>query len=146
MALELSRLNTTPVIDEFENEFNTWLHNTIDVVNGAFIEIEQNTVSSTVETSTAKTGATNSLYIINNASTTTITLPSAPVGSVIEIVGKGAGGWVLATNSQTVQVLGSSASTSVASTNRYDCISVMCVTEGSLWVARHYSTSGFTIT
>lgn len=47
-------------------------------------------------TTTTQAAAINSGYVANNAALLTFTLPSvAPLGSVIEIVGKGAGGWKL---------------------------------------------------
>ena len=47
-------------------------------------------------TATTQATAINSGYLANNAALLTFTLPAAaPIGSVIEIVGKGAGGWKL---------------------------------------------------
>lgn len=47
-------------------------------------------------TTTTQAAAINSGYLANNAALLTFTLPvAAPIGSVIEIAGKGAGGWKL---------------------------------------------------
>lgn len=46
---------------------------------------------------TTATAAINTGYIANNASLVTITLPAtAAVGSIVEVTGKGAGGWKIA--------------------------------------------------
>lgn len=90
-------------------------------------------------TGTSQSASVNTGYIANNAGLVTITLPSsAAVGSVIEIGGSGAGGWKLAQNSGQTINFGSSATTagvggSLASTNRYDCIRLVCVTANTTW-------------
>lgn len=101
----------------------------------------------TAASSTPIAAAVNHMYYITNAGTVTITLPAtAAAGSVISIVGNGAGGWVLAPNAgQTIQVLTATASTSVTSAERYDCIEVVCVVANTTWVARSIVTTGFTI-
>lgn len=54
-------------------------------------------VNWSIVTGTTQAAAVNSGYLISNASLVTITLPAtAPVGSLLEIVGMGAGGWRLA--------------------------------------------------
>lgn len=82
----------------------------------------------------------NTIYIVGNASQTTATLPStAAVGSVVGIIGKGAGGWIIAQNSgQTIhfgnQNTTTGASGSLTSTNQYDSIELVCVTADTDWV------------
>lgn len=85
-------------------------------------------------------GATNALvnngYIANGGSTVVITLPTAAVvGSIIEVAGKGVGGWQIAQNASPAQQInfGTSATTSGAggylqSTNTYDCVRLLCIT------------------
>lgn len=123
----------------------------IAVTNGA----ASITISSTggglgwvAQASTPVTAAVNTGYVITDASTVTVTLPAvAAVGSVVRIAGEGAGGWVLAPGAgQTIKVLTASASTSVASTEQYDCIEVVCVTANTTWVTLSMVTTGFTIT
>lgn len=101
----------------------------------------------TAASSTPITAAVNHMYYITDASTVTITLPAtAAAGSVVSIVGNGAGGWILAPGvGQTIKVLLASASTSVASAEQYDCIEVVCVVANLTWVARSMVTTGFTI-
>lgn len=90
-------------------------------------------------TGTSQSASINTGYIANNASLVTITLPTtAAIGSVIEISGKGAGGWKLAQNSgQTVNfgstVTTSGATGSLTSTNQYDCIRIICATTNTGW-------------
>ena len=88
-------------------------------------------------------------YITQNAGLTTYTLPAiAAIGDTVRIQGLGAGGWVLTANTgQTIQV-GSSATSSggtVASTNRYDCIEVVCIVADTTWAMTPNVSAGFTI-
>ena len=77
----------------------------------------------------------------------TITLPvTAPAGSIVSIVGFGAGGWILRPGGgQTIQILDATATTSIASAETYDCISVLCVISGTTWVAFSSTTTAFDI-
>jgi len=83
---------------------------------------------------TSQTAATNSGYIADNAALCTITLPTTiAVGGLIKIIGKGAGGWLIAQSTgQTINfgnvVTTSGAGGSLASTNAHDCIELMCTT------------------
>lgn len=83
--------------------------------------------------------AANNGYVANNAGLVTLTLPvAANFGTMINIIGKGAGGWLIAQNGgQNIQV-GSLSSTvggagSVASTNRFDSITLVCTTQNTTW-------------
>ena len=99
-------------------------------------------ISWTEVTGTSQTAAVNNGYITNNAGLVTVTLPStAAVGSVVAIAGSGAGGWKLAQNaSGVVHFDGTDTTTgtggSLASTVRYDCVEVVCVTANNGWVVR----------
>lgn len=80
-------------------------------------------------------------YIANNAGLVTLTLPTvAAFGTPLYIGGFGAGGWKIAQNaSQNIQI-GSSSSTvgvggSVASTNRYDSLVLICTVANTSWLA-----------
>lgn len=90
--------------------------------------------------------AVNTTYYVTAAGGCVLTLPAtAAAGSVVGVVGDGAGGWTLAPNSgQTIKIIGVSASTSVASAEQYDTIFVMCVVANTTWVAYSMTTSGFT--
>lgn len=79
-------------------------------------------------------------YVANNAGLVTLTLPvTAAVGTALGIIGLGAGGWKIAQNAnQNIQV-GSVSTTvgiggSVASTNRYNSINLICVVANTTWV------------
>jgi hypothetical protein len=82
----------------------------------------------------------NNSYIVNRGSLVTLTLPvSADVGGLIKIIGKGAGGWKIAQNSgQTIHFNSSDTTTGVtgylASTNRYNCLELLCITTDSDWI------------
>ena len=86
----------------------------------------------------------NNAYINQAAGLTTLTLPAtAAVGSLVTLCGRGAGGWKIAQNaSQEIQV-GSMASTNgvggyVASTNRYDTVSLVCCVANTTWQAMSF--------
>ena len=90
-------------------------------------------------TGASQTMAPDQGYVTNNAGLVTLTLPAvAAFGTVINIVGKGAGGWRIAQGAgQQIQV-GSTASTVgaggyVESTNRYDSIELLCTTANTTW-------------
>lgn len=74
----------------------------------------------------------NTGYVANNAGVVGMNLPAvAAFGSVIRICGKGSGGWSLAQNAGQSIHLGNVSSTigaggSIASTQRYDCIELLC--------------------
>jgi hypothetical protein len=90
-------------------------------------------------TGASQTMAPDQGYVTNNAGLVTLTLPAvAAFGTVINIVGKGAGGWRIAQGAgQQIQV-GSTASTVgaggyVESTNQYDSIELLCTTANTTW-------------
>lgn len=91
-------------------------------------------VTGTTQAMTADSG-----YIANNAALVTFTLPAtAAVGTALSIIGKGAGGWLIAQNASQIIQVGSVGSTagvggSVASTNRYDSINLICTTANTVW-------------
>lgn len=94
----------------------------------------------TVISGTSQSASPDNGYISNNAGLVTLTLPStASVGTVVRLVGLGAGGWKIAQNAgQNIQI-GSLSSTvgaggSVASTNRYDSVNLLCVVANTTWV------------
>lgn len=107
--------------------------NTI-TISGTGSGIGWNEITGTTQAMVADTA-----YVANNAGLVTLTLPAtAAFGTAIVVLGKGAGGWSIAQNAgQNIQV-GSSSSTigaggSVASTNRWDSISMICVTANTTW-------------
>lgn len=90
-------------------------------------------------TGTSGTASVNNGYITNNAGLVTVWLPAtAPLGSVVRVAGKGAGGWKIAQNSNNQIHLGNTASTSgtsgyLASTNQYDAIELLNITADDIW-------------
>lgn len=90
------------------------------------------------------TGATQTMvadtgYVADRATLVTFTLPLlAAFGTIIYVQGKGAGGWQINQNNAQQISVGSSTTTlgaagSVASTNRYDSIALICVTANAFW-------------
>jgi hypothetical protein len=90
-------------------------------------------------TGASATMAADNGYVTNNAGLVTLTLPTtAAFGTVINIVGKGAGGWQVAQNAGQQIHIGASASTVgatgyIASTNQYDSIELLCTTANTTW-------------
>ena len=79
-------------------------------------------------TGTSQSAAAHAGYLTNNAGLVTVTLPTPAVGSVIEIVGVGAGGWKAQCGSSHTIRMGTTVSASTgyaASTNQYDCIKII---------------------
>ena len=92
-------------------------------------------------TGTSQTMAAYQGYVTNNAGLVTLTLPTtAAFGTVISIVGKGAGGWKVAQNAgQNIQLGSTSSTVGVAgyiqSTNQFDSIDLLCTTANTTWTA-----------
>lgn len=92
------------------------------------------------QTTTSVTMSINNAYSANNASLVTLTLPSTAIfGSLIQVSGNGAGGWIIAQNSGQTIHFGSVNTTagvggSLASTNRYDQVTVVCSVANTDWV------------
>ncbi len=107
--------------------------------------------TTTVVTGAAQNLAPNQNYIANRATLITFALPAAAaVGSIIEIAGLGAGGWIISQGAGQQILVGSSATTpgatgTLASTNRYDTIRLMCVTANTIFTVLSGVTTGFTI-
>lgn len=95
-------------------------------------------------TGTTQAMATSGGYVSDNASLVTFTLPStANIGDVIQILGKGAGGWKISQNASQQINVGKVPSTvgvsgSVASINQFDTIELRCITAGTstVWTAK----------
>jgi len=89
------------------------------------------------------TMSSDSGYIMNKAGTALVaTLPAtATEGTSIEIVGKGATGWSIAQQAGQTIHFGSSDTTtgtggSLASTNQYDCVELICTVTDTDWTVR----------
>lgn len=90
-------------------------------------------------TDTSATMESRNGYQANNAGLVTLTMPSiasSTFGDTIKVAGFGAGGWLIQCVSSQIIHLGSSATTaggSIASTNRYDGIELVCSSTTSEW-------------
>lgn len=84
-------------------------------------------------TGTAQDLAANNGYTANNGALVTLTLPATcAYGSVISVVGKGAGGWAIAQRAGQQIFFGSASTTigvtgALSSTNRRDVVTLLCV-------------------
>lgn len=90
-------------------------------------------VTGTSQVMVAETG-----YTANNAALVTFTLPTTAVyGTGLSVIGKGAGGWKINVGTgQNIQI-GNVSSTvsvgSIASTNQFDSIDLICTTANTTW-------------
>lgn len=98
---------------------------------------------------TTQAAVINHGYVIQNASATTVTLPAtAPLGSMVQVQGLGAGGWILAAGAgQTIQLGASVTSTagSLTSSNRYDVVQVVCIVADTTWSVSFCLSSELTV-
>ncbi len=99
---------------------------TISSTGGGFSTVDQTTTPVTMVASTQ--------YIADNAGLVTLTLPAvAAIGDTFRIIGKGAGGWLMGQAAGQTSHVGNQPTTlgvtgSVASTNQWDVITIICVT------------------
>jgi hypothetical protein len=88
---------------------------------------------------TTQTAVVNNGYVCNNAALVTVTLPdTAAFGSIVRICGKGAGGWKVAQNAGEtihfgIQDTTTGAGGSLASTNQYDTVELLCTVADTEW-------------
>lgn len=107
--------------------------------DGTWKAIPGSNLPLTVVTGTTQAMTANNAYASNNAGLVTFTLPAtSAVGTLLPVVGMGAGGWLIAQNlGQNIQVgsLSSTAGTSgsIASTNRYDSAILICTVANTTW-------------
>lgn len=106
----------------------------ITIASTASGGLSYNAVAGTTQTMVA-----NNAYQNDNVGLTTFTLPAtAAKGSRLEIIGFGSGGWVVAQPAGASIIVGSLQSTvgvggSIASTNRYDNVELVCVVADTTW-------------
>lgn len=149
MALFLDAIDSVPLeADKFSDEFKAWLTVLVDNINYSFNQIQGLIIPIALET-TSITANVDTNYLVSNAAQTTITCPlTAAKGSIITVLGMGAGGWILKPNTgQTIKVpsINASAGTSITSANQYDVISIQCIVDNTTWVVINAQTTGFTI-
>src|SRR6266487_16970 len=106
--------------------------NQVIVTNGAGVLSWANNAQGTWidQTSTPVTMVANTSYSANNAGLTTLNMPAtAAFGDLFEVAGQGAGGWLVRMNAgQTANLNGTPTTVagSLASTNRYNTIKLVC--------------------
>jgi hypothetical protein len=104
-------------------------------------------------TGTTQSMAVNNGYLADNSSLVTLTLPStAPQFSVISVVGKGSGGWLIAQNASQQIIYGIKVTTSgtggsLSSTNPNDAVQLLATVGGSstIWTVQS-SVGNITVT
>lgn len=103
-----------------------------------------------VVTGISQNMSSNNGYIANNAALVTLNLPAtSAVGDEIDIVGQGAGGWIVQCGVGQTIVLGSSTTSvggSIASTNAKDSFYMICTVLNTEWtIASAPQSAGLTI-
>lgn len=99
----------------------------------------QSALSWSVVNGASQAAAINSGYIVNSATLSTITLPAtAAIGSIIKIVGVGAGGWRVAQAAGQQIHFGNISNTAgtggqLNSTHQRDCIRMCCIVADTTW-------------
>lgn len=92
-------------------------------------------------TSTTVSMAVNNAYLADNTSLVTMTLPStAAQFSIVQVSGFNSGGWKIAQNAGQIIHVGNQTTTtgtggSLASSNQYDQVTLLCVVANTTWVA-----------
>lgn len=148
--LFLQRIDAVPLQgnDQLTFEIQRWMTTLVDTINTMLETIEPLLINPITVTATSQTVNVNTKYIPTNVALTSFQLPdTCAVGDVVEIVGNGSGGWSMLTGTgQTIKLAASSASTSIASAERYDAISMTCVVENTTWVVTAWVSTGLVIT
>jgi hypothetical protein len=150
MALFLDKIDSVPALySDFDEQFLQWLWVLVDSLNENINDIQNAIMSTSLVTAVTQLVEINSRYIPTNVALTAFQLPvNALEGVRVTIAGQGAGGWILLTGlGQTIQVadVGATATTSVASSSRYDSIEIICVLANTTWITLSTQTSGFII-
>lgn len=86
------------------------------------------------------------IHVINSGvSLCSVTLPTTcPLGTIITLVGFASGGWIILQNSgQSINSTASSTTTGItgtlASSNRYNCVQLECITADTTWVIKSFT-------
>jgi hypothetical protein len=86
---------------------------------------------------TTQAAAVNTVYLIANASQTTVTLPAtAAIGQIVGIDGLGAGGWICTANTGQTIHFGQTASSSggtCTSAGNYNAATFRCIIANTAW-------------
>ena len=101
-------------------------------------------------TGAAESMLPNTGYVADNSGLVTFTLPSvAAFGTVLRVVGQGAGGWKINTGAGQQMIIGSLSSSvgsgSVASTNQYDAVDLLCTVANTTWTSNSGPQGNLTI-
>ena len=116
----------------------------VTIVNGAgsiTISSAATGISWTDVTGTSQAMTADAGFVSDNAGLVTLTLPvTIAFGQIVRVTGKGAGGWLIAQNAGQSINFGSTVTTtgaggSLASTNAFDGIELLCITANTQFVA-----------
>ena len=98
---------------------------------------------------TTQSAAINNGYTVDNAAQTTITLPATFVkGDIVQVLGDGAGGWIVEAGVGTVVKIGSTATSSggtLTSAGAGDTIKVVGLVDDTSWRVMSVISAGLTV-
>jgi len=123
--------NQANLINTITTNFDGWLSSADTTVQAALDTLDDSQ-RLTEETTISANLEINKGVIANNVALVTLTLPTtASVGDTLEVVGKGAGGWLIAQNAgQSIHFISSTTTVgvggSLASSQQYDAIKMVC--------------------
>jgi len=123
--------NQASLVNTDVTNFNGWLSSSDTNVQSALDTLDDS--QRCTATAISATLVINQGFVTTDAGLATLTLPTtAKVGDTIEVVGQGAGGWLIAQNANQMIHFNSATTTtggggSLASTVRYNCVKLMCV-------------------
>ncbi|KKL72213.1 hypothetical protein LCGC14_2087170, partial [marine sediment metagenome] len=106
-------------------------------------DVDLDRIMPTIETAGGLTMVVNTKYIANAGLGIILTLPvTIAQGNTVTVLGKGVGGWTVGQNAgQTIHDVAGDTTPGVggsyASTNRYDCVTLECITADTDFVVRN---------
>lgn len=134
-----SGTNQASLVNTNVTDFNGWLSSVDTNVQSALDTLDDSQRCVEV-TAAAANLVTNQGVIANRGTLVTLTLPTvAKVGDTLEVVGSGAGGWLIAQNANQIINFPDLATTtgvggSIASISRYAAIKLICITANLVFV------------
>lgn len=137
-TLSTAGTNQASLVNTNTTNFNGWLSTADTNVQAALDTLDDSQRLIEVTDASANL-VTNQGAIANRGTLVTLTLPTvAKVGDTLEVVGSGAGGFLIAQNANQIIHFPSLATTtgaggSLASTARYDCVKLRCIVANLEW-------------
>jgi len=136
-------LDQTDSTQEIAFEASSITTATTRTITMADRDVDLDRIMPTIETAGGLTMVVNTKYIANAGLGIILTLPvTIAQGNTVTVLGKGVGGWTVGQNAgQTIHDVAGDTTPGVggsyASTNRYDCVTLECITADTDFVVRN---------